>query len=82
MANRNEMPCFVCDRIFRLNQLTRLDGDDNAVKREIAMKRCEEAGMQVDLMYNARLCLNCNCSINNEIREQENDSTCATFQTY
>lgn len=30
-------------------------------------------------MYNARLCLNCNRSINNEIREQENDPTCATL---
>lgn len=44
MVNRNEMPCFVCDRIFRLNQLARLDGNDNAVKREIAMRRCGKAG--------------------------------------
>lgn len=77
--NKNLIHCSVCNRSFRLNQLARLDGDDNTLKREIAKKRYEEAGRQIGLMDNACLCLNCNRSINTEIRELENDPTCATL---
>lgn len=43
------------------------------------MRMCEEADRQVDLMDDARLCLNCNRSINNEIKELENNPICMTL---
>lgn len=39
MANRNRRRCYVCDDLFNIQQLSRISGDDNAAKRNIAILR-------------------------------------------
>jgi len=77
MAWRNRLKCYICDRDFLPNQLSRIDGDEKANKREIAIYRRD--GFQrpplavTDL---TRICITCNQSICNEITEMERDPTC------
>lgn len=44
MALRNLFTCFVCDNRFQARHMRRIDGDDNAAKRDIAIFRRDMAG--------------------------------------
>ncbi|KYN21785.1 hypothetical protein ALC57_05107 [Trachymyrmex cornetzi] len=77
MAFRNVVSCYVCDRTFSSRVLTRIDGEGNAHKREISIRRREENNMPpMDISPNSKICLNCNQSILNEINHIEQDPTC------
>lgn len=39
MAFRNVVCCYVCDRRFAPRLMTRIDGDENAAKLEVAIER-------------------------------------------
>lgn len=54
MAFRNRLRCYVCDNQFAPRVMTRIDGDENAGKCEIAIRRREEFGrppLDVTLEY-------------------------------
>lgn len=77
MAFRNVLYCSVCDRQFIPRLMTRIDGDDNAAKREIAIFRRD--GFQRPVLAVTQLTkisTNCNQSINNEIVAMEQVPSC------
>lgn len=77
MAYQNMRPCFVCNLALPLRQLSRLDGDANINKREIAMARRNVIDLPpLEMDDLARLCINCNRSIIEEIRAIELDPAC------
>ncbi|EZA52958.1 hypothetical protein X777_07635 [Ooceraea biroi] len=70
--NSNRLQCYVCDAIVRPGQLARIDGDDNLIKREIAiMRRDANNRVPLDIADLTRLCVNCNRSL-----AIERDPTC------
>lgn len=77
MAFRNLFTCFVCDGRFQARQMRRIDGNDYAVKRDIAIFRRDMAGrLALEVTDLTRLCVNCNCYILDEIDLLERDPTC------
>lgn len=70
----NRLPCFICNERFRPGVLARIDGDGNAGKCEIAIRRRNELGMPPLAIDNrTRLCVNCNRSVLDEIARVEQD---------
>lgn len=77
MAFRNLVSCYICDRRFPPRNLMRIDGEENAHKREISIRRRDENNMPpLDVSPNTRICLNCSVSILNEIQIIEHDPSC------
>lgn len=77
MAWRNRLRCYVCDNAFLSGQMSRMDGEENAAKREIAIGRRDASNRQaLEVTDRTRLCVNCNRSILNEIQIIENDPSC------
>jgi len=72
MAFRNILNCYVCDQQFPPMVLARIDGGNNAVKRNIAIQRRDNLnGPPLDMTDHIKLCINCNRSINVEIHALE-----------
>lgn len=81
MANRGGRPalthCYICDRGFHGRQLVRINGDENMIKRQIAiMRRDALLHPPLELDEESRLCANCNRSILQEIQLLNEDPTC------
>jgi hypothetical protein len=77
MAFRNIISCYACDRRFVPRSMSRIDGEDNAHKREIAISRREANDMPpLEVSPNTKICINFNQSILNEIHIIEQDPTC------
>ncbi|XP_067205331.1 uncharacterized protein [Linepithema humile] len=77
MAWRNRLNCYICNRNFVRNQMSRIDTDENANKREIAIRRRDDFQRPPLAVTNlTRICITCNQSIRNEITEMERDNTC------
>ena len=75
MAQR--MPCFICPNSFRPQQMSRIHGDENLVKRDIALARRDEANRPaINITPETRICNICNMSISREIQALENDPDC------
>lgn len=69
MANRQRMPCFVCDAALLPRNMARTDRDDDVIKREIAILHRDAAHREfLEITDRTRLCNNCNISIVNELR--------------
>lgn len=74
MAFRNRLNCYVCNRQAPPRQMNRINGDNNAHKREIAIFRRHEANHPLlEPNDGTRICNQCNISIVNEIRILEQD---------
>lgn len=39
MSYRRRIHCYVCDNAFQIQQMARINGDNNAIKRQIAISR-------------------------------------------
>lgn len=81
MNNRGGRPpqlhCYVCDRRFNGRQLVYINGNENIIKRQIAITRRDELNHPaLALNDESRLCANCNRSILNEIALLDADPTC------
>lgn len=77
MAYRHRIHCHVCDHAFQARQMVRINGYNNAVKRQIAVFRRDELNREpIDINDESRLRFNCNLSIANEIEQIELDPTC------
>lgn len=77
MAFRSVLQCYVCDRRFIPRLMSRIDRDDKAAKREIAIFRrdsFQRPALEVTKL--TKICTNCNQSINNEIVAMEQDPSC------
>lgn len=69
--------CYICDTPMIPRVMVRIHGDENAAKQEIAITRRTAANRDpLAIVENTRLCINCNRSIVQEIREMENDPSC------
>ena len=69
--------CYTCNKPFNVRQLAHMDGDENVIKRQIAITRRDEFGHPpLHLDDNSRLCINCNLSIIDELAMIEADPTC------
>lgn len=76
MADRN-LNCFVCDNRFPRRTMARIDGDQNNIRRDLAIERRDGFNRHpLDVNELTRLCINCNRSINEEIAAIEQDPTC------
>ncbi|XP_025264350.1 uncharacterized protein LOC112637886 [Camponotus floridanus] len=77
MAWRNRLRCYICDGAFLPAQMSRIDGDENAARREIAIVRRDSFNRPVlEITNRTRLCINCNRSVLDELRIIEHDPTC------
>ncbi|CAH1101718.1 unnamed protein product [Psylliodes chrysocephalus] len=76
MAYQNREACYVCERLFRPTQLSRMDGEENVNKREIAVIRRNAENKLPLHVDNRRLCINCSRSINQELIDVENNPFC------
>ncbi|EZA56076.1 hypothetical protein X777_03921 [Ooceraea biroi] len=77
MAFRNLLRCYVYDKRFAPRLMTRIDGDENADKCEIAIRRRDGFHRPpLDVTHLTRICSNYNQSIRNEIAAIEQDPTC------
>ncbi|GLV33500.1 hypothetical protein CBL_20233 [Carabus blaptoides fortunei] len=71
------LQCYVCERAFNARQLVRLIGDDNILKRHMAISKRDDLGRQgLALNDESRICFNCNAGISDEIQLLNNDPTC------
>lgn len=76
MSGRNNLPCFVCLNIFPARTLSRIDGVNNNIRREIAIQRRDGLNHPpLEVTDCTRLCINCSRSINEEIAATEQDPT-------
>ncbi|KAJ8687673.1 hypothetical protein QAD02_023467 [Eretmocerus hayati] len=74
MGFRNVLRCFVCDRNFNHRNVSRIDGDNNAGRREIAIGRREGFGRPpLDVTPLTRICFNCNDQIRIELEAIQNN---------
>jgi len=80
MAFRNVLNyVYVCDQQFSPRVLARIDGDNNAIKRNIAIQRRDNLNRPpLDMTDRTRLYINCNRSINDKIHTLELDPFCLT----
>ncbi|XP_043476347.1 uncharacterized protein LOC122507609 [Leptopilina heterotoma] len=77
MAFANRLSCYICNRAYAPNLMARIDGDVNDEKRLIAIARREELNRPALVVTDrTRLCINCNQSVTNEIRELEQNPSC------
>ncbi|XP_032687208.1 uncharacterized protein LOC116851665 [Odontomachus brunneus] len=77
MAYRCRIHCYVCENAIQIQQMARINGDDNAIKRQIAISRRDNLGKEyLHINNESRLCFNCNKSIVHEMEQIENDPTC------
>lgn len=71
------MRCYVCNRQVNRQQLSFMNGDQNANKRQIAITRRDELNHPpLALDENSRICLNCNRSIIDEIALIDAEPAC------
>lgn len=76
MANR--LNCFTCNGRFLARTMARIDGEDDAVKVEIATNRRNALNLPpLDITDRTRLCINCNRSIIEEKEAVERDPDCS-----
>ena len=69
--------CYICDRRFRLQNLFRIDREEDIVKSQIAIGRRDVFNRPpLEITNLTRLCINCNQSIIEEINIIENDPQC------
>lgn len=69
--------CYVCNTALVFRNMTRISGDENAGKQEIAISRRLNANREpLAIDEETRICNNCNISIVREIRDIENDPSC------
>jgi len=69
MAFRNRLPCYVCNALRAPVQMTRIGGEYDAHKREIAIFRREQMNHPfLEINNDSRICQPCNINILNEIR--------------
>lgn len=67
------MRCFICNIAGNVNGFTRIDRDDNIIKREIAVRRRIALGRDdIQVTDRTRLCFGCNRSIIEEMEMQDN----------
>lgn len=69
--------CYICVRPYNAQQLRRIDGPENLIRRQIAVtRRNEQDHPPLQLDEQSRLCHNCNMSITNEIVAMNEDPYC------
>ena len=77
MAFRVRLNCFICNNLSNPQIMSRMGGENNALKRELAINRRDQAGRPaMEITNETRICNTCNFSICQEIRILENDPTC------
>lgn len=77
---RNRAHYYICDKACFLGQMARIDREEDANKREIAIRRQEEFHRPLLIVMDVtRICFNCNQSIHNEITQLERDPACMRF---
>lgn len=77
MAGINNLSCFLCLNIFPARTLSRIDGVNNNIRREVAIQRRDGLNHPpLEVTDRTRLCINCSRSINEEIAATERDQTC------
>lgn len=71
------IPCYICPAQSRAQLMVRLFGENNADKRDIAVRRRGNQGRDpLEIEAQSRICNRCNASIVEEIRILENDPEC------
>lgn len=74
MAYQNRYPCFICNQVLPLRQLSRINREADILVREIAITRRDERNLPaIEINDGTRLCINCSRSIRMEIRTMEED---------
>jgi len=77
MAFRNRLPCYVCNAFRAPVQMTRIGGDNDTYKREIAIFRREQINHPfLEINNDSRIC---NINILNEIRILEENPSNIRF---
>ena len=75
MAQR--MPCFICTNSLIPKVMVRIFGEKNNLKRDIAIRRRDEAERPAMIVTpETRICNNCNISITREMRVLDDDPNC------
>lgn len=76
MNARNRYACFLCNHEFLLNNLRRIDRDDDVDKKNLAVLKREVLELPVvEVTQLTRLCINCLKEITEEINDINDDST-------
>lgn len=71
------MPCYVCETMVGPRQMARIDRDEHAAVRELAIRRRDSLNLPALIVtVQTRLCINCNRSILDEIFLIERDPSC------
>lgn len=77
MAFRQRFSCYACDRQFQRKQMRLMNGDENIIRRQIALTRRDNLGFPaLAINENSQLCFNCYMSISNEIDIIQQDPEC------
>jgi len=72
------MPCYICNVPFGPAQMARIDGDGNANKRDLAIRRRDKNDHPPLAVTNiTRICINCNRSVLDEIAAIQRDPACS-----
>lgn len=76
--NLNRNVCYTCNQRMNIRNMVRIINDDNNnAKNEIIQTRREAFGLlPAPIRQISRICLNCNRTIVDELRNVENDPTC------
>ena len=70
----------MCNKRMPPVQIAILSGENNAEKREISIRRREEANyLPLEITNATRICHQCNINIINKIRTLQEDSHCPRF---
>lgn len=77
MAYRRRSPCFICNTAMMPAQLRRIDRNEDAIKREIAIARRDGFNREpIEVTEDTKVCSNCNISIIREIEQMQEDLDC------
>ncbi|KAF5305591.1 hypothetical protein FQA39_LY01682 [Lamprigera yunnana] len=68
MENQNFLRCYICDGQFPLRVMSRIDGEANVRKVEIATNRINMNLPPLDVDDRTQLCISCNLSVLAEIQ--------------
>jgi len=80
MAYQHMFPCYVCNLRLPLQRLMRIDGEYDALTREVAISRRDARELPpMQITGRTRLCLNRRRAISAEIEAIRADPTCARF---
>ena len=74
MAFRNQLPCYICPNSFPPKQMSHIHGQENDVKRDIAISRRHSEGRPPsEVTAETRICIICNRAIVHKIVDVENN---------